>query len=344
MKDSSRPRLRDIAKSAGVSISTVSLVINDKPGVSDDTRREVRALLAEHGYKSTRARKDDRSRTILFAVYDRSDIRASHNPFFNEVLRGVEREARRDGFGLTVAYISDENHLDEFVTSIVESPPGGLLIDASVMDDAAMRRVRAYTDAPVVVLDNYFPDISVDTVAIDNHGGTVLAVEHLIAMGHTRIGTIGSSVRTRNFDERQAAFSETLRHAGLAPNADWVFDVTPTQDGSLRDMTRIFENTSDLPDAVFAQNDIIAFGTIGAAKVRGMKLPDGLSVVAFDNLPFSDILEPRLSTVHVNTERLTAIAVKRLIERIADKDVIEFTKTRVGTDLVIRDSVSDIRN
>ena len=338
MSNDSRPRLRDIAARAGVSISTVSLVINDKPGVSDETRREVRSLLTEFGYRSSRRKTVDRSRTILFAVYDRSEIVASHNPFFNAVLRGVEREARRNGYGLTVTYVREGALLDAFIASIAESPPGGVLIDASVMEDPTMRRVLEYREGPLVAMDNYFPDIPVDTVAIDNHGGARAAVQYLIRMGHARIGTVGSSIATRNFDERRNAFLETLAQAELRANPAWQYAVRPAQDAAYTDMTAALTRGIDLPDALFCQNDLIAFGVIRALKEHGVRVPGDVSIVAFDDLPFCDVLEPRLSTVHVHIERMAAIAVKRMIERI-DAGAEEFTKTRIGTEFIPRDSV-----
>lgn len=124
----------------------------------------------------------------------------------------------------------------------------------------------------------------------------------------------------------------------MRPAPDWDFALRPTQKGAYDDMRRELESNPRLPSAVFAANDTIAFGAIRALKERGVRITDDLSIVGFDDLPFADMIEPRLTTVHVHSDRRASLAVHRLIERIRGS-CPEFEKMRVGTRLVKRDSV-----
>lgn len=338
-----RIRLKDIAAEANVSVSTVSLVLNHKPGVAQSRRRRILELLEQHGYPTdgSHIKRGRTEGTISFVVYDRDEIQTSHNPFFDAVLRGVEPAAQNDHYNLSVIYLRRHGetsvHTLEGIDALKRAKPDGVLLDASV-SDRPLDETFPDLGVPLVLIDNIFRDDPVDAVAIDNRGGTFAAVNHLVDAGHTDIGLVCTSIPTPNFNERRAAFSDALRARGLTPADECTFLLRPSQDGAYEDMQRILAGSPRLPSALFAANDILAFGTIRALKEQGVRVPDNLSIVGFDDLPFAEMIEPRLTTVHVYTERIASIAVHRLIERLRGH-APEFIKVRVGTELVVRDSV-----
>ena len=220
-------------------------------------------------------------------VYDRDDIQTSHNPFFDAVLRGVEPAARGDHYNLNVVYFRRHPDGDvrtiEGIDSLKRNAPEGMLLDASVFDRPLAETVPDL-GIPTVLVDNAFPDDPVDAIAIDNWGGTMSAFNHLLETGHSEIGLLSTSIPTRNFNERRTAFAQVLAANAMRPAPDWDFALRPTQEGAYEDIRRELESNPQLPSALFAANDIIAFGAIRALKERGVRIPDDLSIVGFDTL------------------------------------------------------------
>jgi DNA-binding LacI/PurR family transcriptional regulator len=198
------------------------------------------------------------------------------------------------------------------------------------------------TDLPVVVLDSYFELEQLDTVVINNVQSAITATKYLADCGHTRIGHLKSSVSINNFAEREAGFIRALSHAGLRYDEQYTIALSPSIDGAYNDMLSALQSERALPTAFFADNDIIAFGAIKAMKERGIRIPQDISIIGFDDMPFSTMIEPSLTTVRVYKDRMGTLAVKRIMGRIHSK-AKEWVKIEIGADLVIRDSVADIR-
>jgi LacI family transcriptional regulator len=188
-----------------------------------------------------------------------------------------------------------------------------------------------------VVLDSFFPQYRLDTVVINNRQGAWDAADHLVAQGHTQIGYLKSSVPIQNFRERFEGCRACLEYHGLPLRPEWVFLLDPT---TMEDSCASFQNSlpKRLPTAFFADNDIIAMGAMKALALAGLRLPEDVSLVGFDNLPLCAMLHPAMTTVHVPKEQLGRLAVERLLWRMANPEET-FVKIEVGGRLTERGSV-----
>lgn len=338
MGSSRRPTMKEIARRADVSVSTVSLVLNNRPGVSDETRLHVQSLLDQLGYERAAQGRPPASRsgTMAFVVYDAADIEASHNPFFAEIQRGIETEAKAQGYGLRVVYVHEGDDAARVARQLRALQSVGLILDASVMPPEKLR-VFQEVGLPLVVIDTPCQDVPVDAVVIDNVGGTHAAVRHLIDLGHRRIGLCTTSIPTRNFGEREAAFEEARSQPGQRRSRGPIVRVRPTLAGALEDCHALLPTRKELPTAFFAANDIIASGLVRTLADRGIAVPQEVSVVGFDDLSLCELLHPPLTTVRVFKARMATMAVRRLIERISGP-LPETVTLRIGTELVVRGS------
>jgi DNA-binding LacI/PurR family transcriptional regulator len=197
-------------------------------------------------------------------------------------------------------------------------------------------------DIPVLLLDSYFLNINANYVIIDNVSGVYKATKHLLEHGHRKIGYLKSSVTIQNFKERYEGYAKALFESGLTPDPAFTVDLLPTMDGAYEDMMRVLSGKLRLPTAFVADNDIIAFGAIKALKENNIKIPDDVSVVGFDDMPFCTIIEPKLTTINVDKNALGQLAVDSLIQMIDGKKRI-FFKTALGVTLVQRDSVRTLK-
>lgn len=330
-------KLVDIANKADVSISTVSLALNNKDGVSDVKRDEILRIAEEMGYPIKDF--DEEERAIRFAIYKRHGNVVSDTPFFAKLIEGVQRQCRLNKYDLSISHIShDEDDLEDIIKNINNDKSKGLLLLATEMLEDDLNYF-SNLKKPLIILDSYFKHQENDYVLINNTEAASKATLHLIENGHQEIGYLHSSIYINNFWYRKRGFEEALRERNIKYNKDYLFEMKPTMEGAYQDMKSILNSGNvKLPTAFFADNDIIAFGAIRALKEYGMKIPEDISVIGFDDMPFCEISDPRLSTVKVFKVEMGRLAVKRLIEKIDKVDCIR-QKIEVGTELVIRDSV-----
>lgn len=336
------PRLKDIAEKLGVSTSTVSLVLNNKPGVSEKTRQKVLKLAKELGYSTNLLSKPalKNQKNIRFIIYKKHGMVVSDTPFFSELIEGIDQKARDEGFNLIISYINEqEENQMEILRILKDNPPSGILLLATEMQREDLIPFKSL-GLPLVVLDSNFSSEKIDTIIINNTEAAYEATQYLITNGHQDIGYLRSSFWINNFDERKVGFLRALSENGLKFNKKFVFHLEPTLDGAYRDMqnTLALQPPPLLPTAFFADNDIIAIGALRALKDNGYRIPEDISLIGFDNMPFCEITNPSLSTVNVYKRRMGIIALKRLIERI-ENELVESIKIEINTELVERKSV-----
>lgn len=200
---------------------------------------------------------------------------------------------------------------------------------------------------PVVALDNDFPRLSCNTISINNQMGAFQAIEYLIKMGHTRIGYLKSRMRASSFEERQQGYESALLHFGGRFSASDILEVHDTEEGCSRDMKQYLETASGsgLPRAFVCDDDTIAAGAVRAFSEYGCKVPEDFSVIGFNDRPLCEITTPPLTSVNVPKQAMAAEAVDELIRLIQSKEhtnsEMRSRKIRIGTKLVIRQSVAD---
>lgn len=331
--------MQDIAKLAGVSPGTVSNALNNRKGVGKETKERILKIAEEMGYDRN---SKEENNVIRFIIFKKQGYVVSDTPFFSALIEGIERECRSEGFELIVSHIIHDEHNYEDIQEIIKQEQiSGILLLATEMDEIDLQPFEKL-NIPVILLDNYFSGVDFDHVLINNAQGAHQAVKSLVKNGHKEIGCLGSSKLIKNFRYRYEGFKEALIEEKVGINHEYEVVLEPTLEGAYRDMKEVLSDKSfKLPTAYFALNDIIAFGAIRAMKEVGIKIPEDVSIVGFDDMPFCEISNPRLSTVRVHKQHIGKIAVKRLIQKIVDKDEVKF-KIEISTELVERESIKNM--
>lgn len=332
-------KIKDISDMLNISPATVSLALNNKPGVSEETRQKILSVVEDMGYDTNILSKPAlrNSKSIRFIVYKKHGLVVSNTPFFSTLMEGIDLEARKNGYNLVISYINESDNKAEILRIIEGNPLDGLIILATEMTS---EDIKPFTKlgVPVVALDSYFDMEKIDTIVINNVQGAYEATKYLIDSGHSNIGYLKSSIWIKNFEERKYGFTKALSDNGLTYNVKNVLNLEPTMEGAYTSMINILKNGTPLPTAFFADNDIIAFGTIKALRESGMHLPKQISIIGFDDMPFCEMIDPALTTMKVFKERMGALAVDRLINKI-EKNICEFIKLEISTVLIERKSV-----
>lgn len=331
--------IRDVAKKAGMSLSTVSLVINNKENVSEETRRRVNEIISELGYhpqRSARGLASQSSGNIGFILTD--DHFSVAEPFYTRIFLGAEFEARKHNYYILLTTVSQTiKATKELPRFFLEHNVDGVVI-AGKISASWIDYVRG-RNLPVLLIDYDLPNHRISTVTMDNSGGAQMVVEHLLKLGHSKIGFIGGDLKHPSIAERYRAYRGTLEGLGVEILLSWVSINEPDTriENGYRAAKQILTAVGARPSAIFAANDAMALGCIKYCREVGISIPGSLAVVGFDNVESGLHVEPRLTTVNVHREEMGCIAVRRLVEMIRDgSDVVNRTTTPV--ELVIRES------
>ena len=325
--------IKQLSEMSGFSPATVSNVLNGKKGVNKDTAELIMKLARESGYLS-----ENRMTSIKLVVYKKHGWVLSDTPFFSSLTEGVNEECRASGYDTVICNLNEhsedfESHLEQ----ILSDPNSGILLLATEMGEEDVK-VFHRAVAPLVVLDASFEQMDFDTVLINNTDSVSNAVGHLIKMGHREIGYLKSSMRIQNFRYREAGYRRAHEEAEIAVNPAFTVELTPTMEDAYKDMARFLERNPQLPTAYFADNDIIALGAMKALKEAGCRIPEDISIIGFDDLPFCEISSPPLSTIRVFKQEMGQMAVKRLLDKIKSQSKI-VSKIQIGTEYIERESV-----
>ena len=331
-------KVKDLASMLGVSPSTVSLVLNNRPGISEATRQRVFDKLTELGYSSMIPRSSAvNSLNLRLVIFKKHGGVVADTHFFSQVIEGIDSQTRKNGCNLLINYISGLEPQEERMRVFAQSSCDGVILLATEMDAADLEPFLKL-NLPMVVLDSYFETIQQDAVVINNVQGASAAVRHLIAMGHRSIGYLHSRIHINNFQERREGVVKALSAAGLELPEQMIFRLEPSIEGAAASMRELLRQHRSLPTAFFAANDLIAIGAARALKEAGCRIPEDISIIGFDDMPVAEAMDPPLTTVYVPKQRLGMLAVDRLISQIG-QEAPEFIKVEVGTHLVKRRSV-----
>jgi DNA-binding LacI/PurR family transcriptional regulator len=305
--------LSDVAKRARVSVKTVSNVVSGYPHVSPATRKRVQKALDSLGYQpnlSARSLRGGRSGVIGLAV-------PGLNPYFAELAALVERAVAEAGYTLLVdqtgALYERESRV---VKGIRAHLIDGLIFSPSALDGAAIARARSAT--PLVLLGERVSDGSIDHVAIDNVAAARQAVSHLIELGRRRIAAVGAlrSASGELARMRLAGYMEVLAEAGIPRKRDLIVPVQRFERVEGVSATRQLLAAGLRPDAIFAFNDVLAFGVLRALYEAGIRVPDDIAVVGFDDVEEGQFSLPTLTTISPDKQQIARCAVANLIERL----------------------------
>ena len=341
---------KEIAAKLNLSPSAVSLALNGKPGVSEATRALVIETAAQLGYgRLEGAGLPGPGRTVCFIRYAGRIVQiAEHTSFSAFVLQGVEARATELGYGTQVRYLNAGDLYSPQALEFIRKVDGVVFLGTDVTEAQLPELEQffgALGDTPVVVVDSAALANRVDCVINDCFGGARAAAELLLRTGHRRIGYVKAKQRIRNLDERERGVRAALDQAGLPLAATIEVDIS--SEGAFQDFDAWFKSGPPLPDALFADNDVIAAAAIRVLKKHGRHVPDDVSVIGFDDIPMCEMLDPPLTTVHAFKEELGVVAMDLLDRRIKRGEVphkmasVGLLNTTVSTALVERFSVKD---
>lgn len=309
-----RVTAKQLAERAGVSQATVSLVLRGKPGVSEKVRRQILALAKEMGLEQRPCAPAASGGELQLIIYKRHGKVMADTPFFEQLTQGVANEAAALGYHLSIRYFYGNQSIREQIRSLQSHNCNGVVLLATEMHTEDVLPFSAL-GIPLVILDNSFPSLNYDAISIDNALGAWRAVHYLIECGHTRIGYLHSSVEIRNFRERYSGYLSACRSLPEDANADSahrIIPVSPSSEGAAEDMAKYLDSDQLLPTAFFADNDRIAAGCCSTLLKYGYRIPDNISIIGFDDSSVSEVLNPPLTTMRVQKQRMGALAVERL--------------------------------
>ncbi|NLL43076.1 MAG: LacI family transcriptional regulator [Firmicutes bacterium] len=334
--------LKDIAVELGVSVTTVSRALTGKGRVSPQTRQQVVEKARELGYEFTPLEGGGASRNICIVFNARLQSLPA-DPFYGTVMVGVENECRKYGYKVLLQTIDNPNDTNLWELHKSGQLDGLILVGADVY--ASVVEQAKALDIPVVLVDNWLPDLPVDCVVTDNRGGIMRLVNYLVSQGHERIGFIGGPLSHRSLQERYDGYRAALRENGIARRHEWGWihaESGPQVDKGREGMAALIER--GLPvTAVITDNDSTALGVLQACARAGIKVPVDLSLVGFDNVKLSEFVNPPLTTIHIHKRRMGAMAARRLHELMSGQDADVPLRITLSTELVIRDSVQAVR-
>lgn len=329
---------KELAKLINVSPATVSMVFNEKPGISEATRKLVLEAAQKYGYIAKSVSVSEQTPKVIQLInYKKHGKIAADTPFFAQMTEGITQECVRQNCALHISYFYENLSEQPQLNALKNVSCIGILLLATEMMPEDFQKFKDFK-IPVIVLDCYYDELEYDCVLINNIQGAFNATNYLGEHGFRKIGYLRSSIPISNFAERADGYFKALRAHGIDTSHPYVHLLSPTSEEGYRDMANLLAQKPDLADAYFADNDIIAAAAMKAFREYGYRIPEDISIIGFDDMPLCDMMVPPLSTMHVRKQELGATAVRRLIDRVID-DKRENLKMCLATTLIERESV-----
>ena len=328
--------LEQIGELAGVSRSTVSRVINNHPNVSSNVRDRVERIIKETGFSPNLAARTLASQRafVIGLVIPRSIQSLFGDPYFARLTQGVVQAANL--FDHTVSlFLLESREVEERIIPRITRPGfiDGLVVQSTSSDDKVLSRIVNGT-IPYVIAGRSlnYPDVTY--IDVDNTNGAFMAVEHLVKLGHTRIGTVTGPMDAAPGRDRKAGYLQALRQYDLPVDEALIAEADFTEAGGYRAAKQILQSK---PDAIFVASDQMAIGALEAIRQEGLRVPDDIAIVGFDDLPPALYAKPQLTTIRQPILRFGIAAAEMLINLIEDK--IQPPQSMImDVGLVVRDS------
>ena len=325
----------DIAKQANVSAMTVSKVINNTGRISEATRNKVKKIIEEtHYVQNAMARSLVLQETKILSLL----ITDITNPFFTTLARGAEDTAKRFGYKLLFGN-SDEDYVKEkdYVEMIVSTRVDGVLFAPAGDQSVKHLQILEKHKIPFVLLDREVPFIQADTVLGDSKEGAKQLVEYLVSLSHKRIALLNGSTDVSTARQRHLGYAEALKLNGIEPDEHLIFNLNykSIQHKAIIDELLALSNP---PTAIFAANNFLAIDAIRILRGLGLRVPEDISLVCFDDLGFASELDPFLTVAAQPAYNFGSLGMQLLIERIQGRSSTQWNKILLPSQLLIRKS------
>lgn len=331
--------IRDVAKEAGVSVATVSRVINNSSLISNKTKKKVRKIIRELGYVPYAHAKtviQKNMRTIGLLLPDIKNI------FYPLVIRGVEDTLEREDYSIFLCNTDEsidkeKKYLDTLINKGVE---GIILLGTRPAKLKHNYIINISKELPVVMVNDYILGSNIYSVMTDEVEGAYSAINYLISLGHRKIAFINGNVDYTTYRYKYQGYERALADSGITMLEDYHIKETPYEIGGYRGTNKLLE-MEEKPTAIFTASDQIAVGVYRAINKAGFKIPQDFSVIGYSGIPLSAELFPELSTVDQFPERTGKLAAQTLL-RLISGEVLEQKRILIEPKLVIRNSCSEI--
>lgn len=335
VRSAGRPAtIKDVAAHAGVSVATVSAVINSNKYVSPDLIQRVHESITALGYERNslaQGLKKQTSHTIGLII---SDIT---NPFFTSVVRGVEDVANARGYSLILGNTDEDLQKEMSYMRLLDSKRADGLIVAVTLGNHAYLRSWPTQRLPLVSIDRLPSELSIDAVLVDNVAGARQAVEHLITLGHERIGIVTGLSGITTTEERLTGYQQALEAHGIPLDPALIAEGDSRIDGGERGALQLLTEEVVRPTALFMTNGLMVIGALQAINRVGLRCPEDIALVGFDDFEWAAVMHPRLTTVCQPTYEIGQKAAELLFERLEKRDTAPQV-IRLQPRLIIRES------
>ncbi|GHV70670.1 LacI family transcriptional regulator [Spirochaetia bacterium] len=332
MENGSKITIQQVADKAGVSIATVSRVLNNKNTVREDTRKQVLEVAEGMGFNASSSLADNTSRAILLCVPDLI------NPFNSSVIEGIQQSAHQNHYRVFILQ-SKEKYLDygDYEEALKNHSFAGIILLTSIMNTELLELLTI--SCPIVMCSEYCDVNGVSFVSIDDVKSACRATEYLISLGCRKLALLNFSLQFRFARHREQGFDEALQKAGLEKNPDWIAHLSSIDYQLAYSNALHILSLPDPPDACFAVSDVYAVAMIHAAKKSGFRVPGDLSVIGFDNIDLASMTDPSITTMAQPGRMIGFQASELLIEKINNP---RMAKKRIilNTELIVRESTA----
>lgn len=328
--------IRQISKATGFSPATISNALNGKPGVNPQTAKGIFRTAREMGYLLSVQQKK-----IHFAMYKTNGLITDDTPFFAMMMDGFQNECQRRGYEIVIDYLDrSAADFDYHLRSLLEDQDALVaLVGTELLEEDLQYFANAR--CRMVTLDYWHEDLPYSGIVTNNADSARNAVHYLFTKGHRVLGYLKGNFRIEAFKLREAGFRMALAEEALTYHPGHTVTLSTTMDGAYRDMLDYLRQNPKLPTAYFADDDMIALGAMKALQECGIKVPEDVSLIGFDDLSFCEIVTPRLTSLRVPKQELGQMAVRRLLD-IAEEGIDAKTQLQVATRFIERDSVRDL--
>ncbi|MCC3164306.1 LacI family DNA-binding transcriptional regulator [Lactiplantibacillus pentosus] len=333
-------KMEDIARLANVSRSAVSLALNGKEGVSEETRNRIFKVIDKYNYQPLRKRNQGNQHKLatvnFLAVKSAGLVNSNFRtlPFFDSLISALSEHITEFGGNLQIQTVESDKLA--YPVSLSQSHLSGTIVLGTDLSEQQVQTILANYEN-VVFIDTYYPNITADFVTMDNYQGAYAAGEHIIKQGYQNIGYVASNKLISNFNYRRKGFDDALRKHGLEVNNGHFYTSEPTE---LRpeglDIDKIMAR--DAPDVIFCEDDYIAIRLLKSCLKAKIKVPEELAIMGFDDIYEAQLLSPELSTVHVDTNQIAIQALSQLQGQVCNTTWSP-QKTLIATQVVERASL-----
>ena len=309
--DSDRPpRLTDVAAQAGVSLATVSRVVNHTAQVSQATRQRVEAAMTTLGYVPTAPRPHDEKSALQPVALLIPDIQ---NPYFAEIVRGVEDEIELEGLSLLLFHTAEDTEREErTLRRLADERLAGVIVFGSRLPSPALVRFQRKSGLPLVVINRRIDNETIACVVVDSEQATWRATRYLVNLGHRRIAYLAGPSASESSLARQRGIEKALAEVGAVLPEQWRVPGFPDIEGGFQAMTTLLGNGRP-PTAVLLYNDLMALGALHAIRSRGLRVPEDISLIGFDDITMAAHANPPLTTITQPKHRMGRLAVQQLM-------------------------------